>query len=228
MPKRIDRIDYVHDAICGKCERILTSGTAYIVINEEGNEIPHGKKCATDVAGKPSSPVPNFTKASIVVPGDGGEGGGGGIRKPTSDAQRYAQAVEYIRLRIEGLEGFKVAPPAKAVDIYNELKADGFDLDKVDTGKLNYLWNLMEKCRKEVPKLSPQYLQACYAFNYWLEKGAAKIAKEEGREFCRSVQAYLQDKRYLSEAQISGANKWFQFLDGIPELKSDVFSRLKQ
>ena len=128
----IDRIDFVHDAKCGSetCKRSLTSGTAYILINEHGEEIPYGKSCAFKKAGKPQGRIPNFTKGSHAIPGEEGGGTAGGRRTggrvgPKTNADDHSLDIEYIRLRIERLTAFKGHTYTNLSDLYSRIKTAG-------------------------------------------------------------------------------------------------------
>ncbi len=235
MRMRIDRIDFVHDANCGKCNRRLTSGVAYILSDALGNDVAYGKKCAHDVAPNPECGIPDFTKAAIIMPVDETTGSHPQAvetrrakEQKTSVSHTYLLAVEYLRLRVEGLHDFNVMPQPDVLQIYDVLKKNRFELKTVNEASLNYVWNVMDKCRRSVPKLSPHNLHVCYAYNFWLEKGITKISNMAGKKFLRSLQGQLKEKLSLSKGQIQGANKWFAGLKGMPQFKPDIFCKNKK
>jgi len=124
----VDRYDFVDpDTKCHHgCGKSLTSGAGYIAVDDEGREHAYGKHCLQQVYGEGSHRgVPDFT-SRVGQEARAGGGGGGRLTDGETDKDRlHAEAIRYLKLRMELLASLKginrgvTHPPMKAIyDVY--------------------------------------------------------------------------------------------------------------
>jgi hypothetical protein len=223
---RIDRIDFVKDTICKFCSRRLKSNVAYILVDAVGVEVQAGPKCSKNHASNPEDKVPDFTKASFDVPSEeedeGSQGKGADRRpsasRPTGPRKEGDEAIEYLRLRMEKLTGFKGASTDNLAEVYAR-----FCSDAMTENDRAFLKNLIAKMERGHTKYSHSNLQTCYAYSFWLDC----FLEKENSDFIQSVNSTLKAELKISEGQLVGVNKWLKHQKGVPQFRPDAFKGVK-
>jgi hypothetical protein len=220
-----DRIDYVPLVKCSFCKKILSKGQAIILTkNSTGEDTPTGPICAVKHAGKLNKKIPNFTRISFTVADDTDH-----TTKPKKHKKRVKseqdnkealhghKAHEYIRLRIEKLKDFTDAYYPPLLQVWERFKCSN-----ETTNDIEHIKRLIEKSKVTMPLLSPENLQACYAYSYWLEA----FRKENGsNDYIDAMLKHLKSKCFLTIKQIEGINRWFECAQGYPQLDRNAFKK---
>lgn len=234
MDFEYDSIDFVERQKCSFCNNTLTAGKAvYLREIATGDLKPSGPICAVKQAGEMTEKIPDFTKCAHLIidslPDEDedqpNQAGSPSLSKRKQRPRRLNAPTgftehEYLRLRLTKLHGFKRVfyPPLKEV-------FDRYEAGQANENDHSHISRLMDKMAAEQPALSQDNLQACYAFGYWIDQ----LIKDRPKEnFPRAMKKSLQDNLYLSEAQLSGLNKWFENVDGLPQLNISTFIEVEK
>lgn len=213
----VDRLDFVPVGTkCFHCQRTLRSGTGYWVKFKDGSEQPFGGTCVLKYFPKEKTAVHNFTRATGTNIGEAG-GKDEGLAKT---AYLPPAEEEYLRLRYERLEGFSIPGFALLDAIYSKMQSGGLD----DTDR-RFVRKIMDKMLSS-PKgqgLSPENLQACYAYSHCLNQAVGHLP-EEKREYLQKLMVDLKKRLYLTAGQIEAANKWLAKIKGMPVLDPAPFA----
>lgn len=224
---RVDRVDFAKDAGCVFCDRALPSNVAFIVRNVESDEAAAGPKCVKKHALFPEVRLPDFTRASPEVPEEEGaprpapsnrRGPSSGVRADSMLTKKGNAEVEYLRLRVEKLEGYRVDPDARLLEIYGRLQDN-----RLPDGDVAYLANLVAKFERIKSPWALANLQTCYAYAAWLER----FQRQKPHEFVARLLVYLKDKLRLTPDQLEALNKFFSYREGFPELDPAAFSNYR-
>lgn len=210
----VDRIDFVPpDTRCLVCHRPLNSGSAYIVKDDQGAESPCGPSCLLKlVPDYRSHHIPDFTKASRVLPSETGRHHESHARPITAKCDQVEE--EYLRLRYEKMQGFSIPDFDKLHEVYGRLCVGGClgDDDR------SFVQRLLERMpTAKFPGLSLENLQACYAYDHWLGI-AIESLPETKREYLTKLRQDLRRRLFLTPVQVEAANKWLTKIPGVPEL----------
>lgn len=204
-----DRIDYTTRAVCDAgCGKALTRGIAYIVVDENGNELHCGSVCAENKVGsvKPKD-LPNITlsEPSGDVGSSSGQNGKGSSDVPSIKKE----ALEYLLLRYHFNDCKKVYH--KNIQDWYDRKASLTDDD------YQYIINTKNKLKGN-NLLSSIFLKRVLKAEHELRMKAKKSPKS--KEFMLSMVERIQKYMSLTEAQKNGIKKWFDEdgidLDAIP------------
>jgi hypothetical protein len=127
---------------------------------------------------------------------------------------------EYLRLRYERMDGFKIPGWPPLDGLYEKIKRSEA-LDDVDR---LFIRKMLEKMpNSKMPGLSMGNLQACYAYSHCLNQAIA-LLPEDKREYLTKLHSDLRKKLYLTTAQIAAANKWLTNIKGVPTLDPGAFA----
>ncbi len=225
-----DRVDFVPVMKCSFCNNKLTSGKAFILRDiQTGKDRPCGPTCAVKMAGKRLSKLPDFTRAAFellyeIEDEKPCEAKGLSTtarttrkrKKHTKTPVGYAEA-EYLRLRMEKLKDF---PNIAFKGL--QTRWDRFREGKETPNDIEFVQNLMAKAEREMPLLTRENLQACYAYSFWIRQFLT-TNKGQKPEFVTSLLNDLQNKSYLTIGQINGLNRWFEKRKSFPKLDPNAF-----
>jgi hypothetical protein len=222
-----DRIDFVPKVRCFFCNNLLTKGySLYLVHNATGNEVPSGPVCAVKNAGDLNHKIPDFTRASfladklevtskVTTPPKKPNPSSGIEKEQKKETLLGQKELEYLRLRIEKLKLFPDAYYAPLIPIWERFKCSSKSKEDI-----LYIKRLISKSYSDMPLLSPENLQTCYAYSYWLTVFNNTSA---ANNFTKAMLSSLQDKNYLTINQITKINSIFEKHPGFPNLDSSAF-----
>lgn len=233
---RIDRneLGQVH---CVFCNRPLRSGRLIVLRDDSGAEAYAGPSCAKTHLGAPSEPVLDLSKMALllVVRGEVPVRGGSGSnpdddpKRPEGGRQRSAamaepdEVADYLRLRVEHLQGFTGNATQTLRDFHKQLSSEA----GLDPDSRLYVERLLAKSKKANTIYSYRNVERCIGASHWL-RVAIENTKPERREFLERLLSSLREYWRLTPKQIEAINRWG---DGVrktikdyPVLDVDAFS----
>lgn len=215
---KIDRIDFVAVGTrCHSCNRMLTSGSAYIV-RAGIDEHPYGPTCVgKKIPDYRKQQYPDFTRASNTQLA---EGETKRAKKNTINESTTIEE-EYLRLRYEKLSVFAIPGFEPLNAVYERYK----ESETLSNDDQRFVSNFLNRRHSSSThrELSHENLQACYAYDHWLGVAVAYLP-EEKRGYLLNIQKNLRENLYLTAGQIAGANKWLSRIENMPELDAAPFA----
>lgn len=217
MPYFADRFDFVDpDTICarivnGKSCRRLTSGTAYVLRDENGVENVYGRTCAGHMLGGDIAQlkgIPDFTTRDLTGDGDqeNDPSGGGPGGNPGHDQNQVekdlAQAKRYLLLRMEKVADIPgIDPQVKfqpLLEIYNSFK----ETRKLADEQVRHIINI-EQSEKTPVVFKTSHLLDVYTAYIQLKRRLRNETDEWQKNFLSNcLSNHLPRKLHLSEKQI--------------------------
>lgn len=198
-----DRIDYTTKAVCDAgCGKALTRGIAYIVVDENGNELHCGSVCAENKVGSPKpKDLPNITLNEPSGDAGSSSSQNGAVSSDVHSIKK--EALEYLLLRYHFNDCSKV---------YHKNIQDWYDRkSSLTDDEYNHIVNTKKKLHGQ-KLLSAMFLKKVLKIEHELR---LKIKDSpNAKEFMLSIIAKIHKDMSLSEKQNKGVKKWFDE-DGI-------------
>ena len=220
-----------YEGICPFCNRVLEIGIALILRHKEsGSMCGAGPECGPKRADNPKG-YPDFTRGSVAEAAGGKcDKSSPGGRRGSYDAEwnegakDLARAIEYLelrQLRLKDFGNFKSPALAPLLDKHLQGSLDARDVAKI----LHFAQNAKSKD----PMLSLANLQACYAFDHWLERAIGK-SRRDGKDSSdpQELRVKLCKWGYLTAWQVNQAKDCFEKLSRVPRLRSGTFADVER
>lgn len=205
------RIDFTEKCVCifGEKKHYITSGKAYVVVNEQGVEAFCGPQCAKNpnYVKNPDEKVPDLTKGCLdidIKDQNASTCTNPNNKKPASTNKQelnHNKAIAYLLLRVQKLSHYPQIRYAKLDDIYNR-----YISNQIADNDIIFLLKLIES--PNYPEYSYKNLQAIYACDFWINQFLRENT-DKNTTFIESIKKYLFDKLALTPSQIEGLNSWF-------------------
>lgn len=214
MPLIADRRDFVAPGTyCARPDdngrrHGFPSDTAYILVDEAGNEYPFGPSCVRQL-GYPVDlhGIPDFTARDGDLPSGGGHGsgsGGGGDAGVDAVVRDLAIAKRYLLLRMDkianipGIEaGVRYAP---LDDIYRQYRQTR-ELTPDSVARIIAI----DRSEKTPDRFRTNNLLDVYTAEVQLTRQIDRATSDSTKEFLTSVRSFLRTRLMLSPRQIEKA-----------------------
>lgn len=207
---KILKRDFVENNIRSIDNRALPSGKAYFIQDESGN-ISYASKdrVKLDFPDTDIRTIIDLTNGLIKIYNhNGGGGGNGGNRERPLDLGTIElnKAIKYLMYTQEKLGNFS------GYNSNNFLRSV-YDYYIINNTLSQRQVEVVLGIEQQIPKYSLLNLDTCYAYEYKIKRSIAVLANNTpGIEYMESMLNQLYAKLYLSENQINGIKKWFEFL----------------
>ena len=213
MPYKVIRRDLTETTRqCDFCPKYLTSLKAYVLEDSETGESSYaGPTCAKNNAGESAlSGIPDLTKFTMATADREGGGTGTGGQGGTATDNPEKRAIEYLILRESKLVGELNCSCPILKEYYKKHKTQGLSEDDV-----RYINNIASEAPEN---LTPLVLQKIYNYLFWLDVGIDKLPLDK-TDFLVSVRKTIISKGKITDKQKAAINKWFENIDGVPQLR---------
>ncbi len=204
--------------ICHFCNKPLRSLKAFILENEDTNEIVYsGPKCAKDNINSVYNIklIPDLTKFTLAINEKESVSSVNSTKRNKSSFSKeeldLRKAIEYLELR----ENKLISDFDTSYNVLEKYYKFYLEEKKLNKSQIQHILNIENKSPKSF-KLNN--LQKCYNYIFWINNAILQL-EEKADNFLIPIKTYLTRNFKITEKQKKGVNKWLENLEGIPQLK---------
>lgn len=199
----------------------LASGKAYYIRDDSGDVLYASKEHAKELF-----PEDDFTRVVDLTKGlirnyirNGGRGGNNGGSTVDVYLEREKQAIVYLLLTQEKMVNFSGCRyklnDSFLSGVYDFYGQNNFisrkQVDIVLNKEVENANDEKLKSKLGHKKLSLKNLQTCYAYEYKIKRAIEELPADK-QEYMLSMLSHLYQNLYLTDPQIDGMIKWFEYL----------------